>query len=379
MTRQLTVHGSPGLERRLHGALGRMARLVRAEVGDDEATLLLIGGYGRGEGGVELRGGVEYPHNNFDLLLLTRSRGAAARARLQERLAEPLRALGATLGVGVDLSVIARSELTHGPVRVMWYDLREGHRVLFGDADFLRTATHLTVDRIPGQEIHRLVRNRGTLLLLNRLWIEGGHLAPGSRICVKHRAKAVLGIGDALLHTGGAYHWSYLEKARRIAEMPAAPSLFQELYEASITFRLRPDYSQVPSILTRPFPWPLMRILERIYLDFEAHRRGRAIHDLNQLAMTPEPARSLRSATRDGARHLRAVLTGREAPISEARLDRAFADLLFDGDLGRAAAALRCAPEEALATYVRAWGADADPNFAAVERTVVGSTTQEAS
>jgi hypothetical protein len=78
MTRY-TARGGAEVEARIRVLIGEVGEAVTAAVEPRHLrALLLIGGYGRGEGGVEVREGVEHPHNNLDFLLVTRGvrRGA---------------------------------------------------------------------------------------------------------------------------------------------------------------------------------------------------------------------------------------------------------------------------------------------------------------
>jgi hypothetical protein len=267
MTR-FTVYGDDGLEARIRTTLMAMAAEV-AEACPKPASpvLILFGGYGRGEGGTERRGRETLPHNNFDLLLLTRGLGPRRRQGLQRRLSAVLRGIGSRLGVGVDLSVVPRRVLTRGRSTVMWHDLRGGHHTLLGDGSFLQRCTHL--DHVPADDMHRLLVNRGTLLLINRsLGARGRDTAGERRLVLKHRAKAILGYGDALLHAAGLYHWSYLEKARRVDLLPGGDPAFAALHRDALEFRLAPDYTEPPTSLLDFDDEVVDRLLAPVHLAF---------------------------------------------------------------------------------------------------------------
>ena len=54
--------------------------------------------------------------------------------------------------------------------------------------------------------------------------------------------KAIIGFGDALLFITGDYHWSYLEKLKRVEASEHFDSNFKELYKEAAKFRLSAKY-----------------------------------------------------------------------------------------------------------------------------------------
>ena len=68
---RFTARGGPEVEARIRGAVSEAADVMRAVLRPEEyRAVVLLGGYGRGEGGVELRDGEERPHNNLDFLVI---------------------------------------------------------------------------------------------------------------------------------------------------------------------------------------------------------------------------------------------------------------------------------------------------------------------
>lgn len=376
--RPLTVMRAPSVEAELRRILDRAKAVVSGQVSPSSLqALLLIGGYGRGEGGVERRSGALRPHNNLDLLLVTRGMGRRARQRLTNELDGRLEPLRQESGIGIDLSIVPRGRLVRGPVRVMWYDIRSGHRLLLGDDTFLREARHLAPDNIDRTDAARLIRNRGTLLLLNRLWMRAG-VRPDHPVLVRHRAKAILGFGDAVLFPAGLYHWSYLEKARRI-RAHAPGRAFRELYETALDFRLAPDYDRVPDALAAPLSGQVMASLQEAYRAFEAWRLGASVADLESLGRLLA-RRTPRVRVEKAAGRVLHAARGRGAYLHDHDLTVAFPFLLFGGDAGEARAArdLGCDPSNALHDYVQSWGAVCDPSLAGVADRMQPAHAEEA-
>ncbi|MDP6446353.1 MAG: hypothetical protein QF805_21355, partial [Pirellulaceae bacterium] len=272
-----TVFGTAELEQQVRSLVCDVAAIVdRLMKPKDYRSLVLLGGYGRGEGGVEVRGDEAFPHNNLDFLLITRKmnsrRQAACRAEIDSAMA-PVRE---KYGIGIDFSTIGVSKLRRSPSLVMWYDMRYGHRTVLGDAEFVPSLKQFSVDKIPAWNVRDLLVNRGTLFVINDM-LMAAQLPPEQvgRPVVKHVMKAIIGYGDALLYHLGRYHWSYGEKQRRMQTSWETSDAFRELYEEAISFRFQPNYE---SYLERDFAtWmdDLRDVLSPVHLHCEENRLKR--------------------------------------------------------------------------------------------------------
>lgn len=255
MSSSLTAVGTPAAEDRVRRDLGRLVAVVREHVpGDLLTAVALIGGFGRGEGGMILRpDGSLGPFNDYDLLIVTR--GPFDQAPL--RAAAP--ALARELGVDfVDFGVISAGALPGTPATVFWYEAREGHRILHGPADVLRALPRIDPARLPLVEGTRLLVNRGLALLwawrhLDEAIASGTPLGPEKRrFTVTAIHKAVLAVGDAALIRAGAYHISYRERARRLDSVPLpvadlGAAAFREAHAAATEFKLHPRVGDEPA------------------------------------------------------------------------------------------------------------------------------------
>jgi hypothetical protein len=399
--RRFTVYGGDELE----ASLLRLTRSVADEVKrivppKDLVALVLLGGYGRGEGGVEAREGRERPHNNLDFLLLTAGTSRRRSHDLKQRIDDRLTPLAAAWEIGLDLGVLPAARLRRAPNLVMWYDLRHGHRTLAGDPDFVPSLRHLRVDRIPAEDVRNLLVNRGSLLLINDELAARGRLRAHRRTVVKHTVKAVLGYGDAYLFHRGLYHWSYREKQARFRSLEGVDAAFQSLYDLAMDFRFRPDYDRfLRCEETARWLSELRPRLEGIHLWTEARRLG-----WSSPAWSEYPLRFLRHRVFDLA-HRPAALARRvgrastqrlaRAPRSELALDLASRAALSAADvrdrlaLGFPAVAYvgkahvlstlahhtlttldgeptGTSHEELRRAYLRVWALHGDPNFGAV-------------
>jgi hypothetical protein len=271
---RFTLRGSTAVEAEIAGLVRQAATTIGAHVPRDRLrTLALIGGYGRGEGGVERRGGRERPHNNLDFLLVLER---PERPGLKEVLDQALAPLRRQYAMGIDLGLVTVRALRRAPCRVMWYDMRYGHKTVLGDASFLPSLTHFSREAIVPEDARDLLINRGTLLVINELLLEQRELdEERRRAVIRHAAKAIIGYGDALLFFRGRYHWSYAEKQRRMADQHDVPEGFRRLYEEATTFRFEPDYERLAKRELRPWLGEVREQLADIHLACEAIRLAR--------------------------------------------------------------------------------------------------------
>ena len=391
---RFTARGSQAVEERIAELVASVATAADKALKPEEyVALILLGGFGRGEGGVVVVNGEERPHNNLDFLLIARANAPAALEDLRRRLNETLLPISRQHDVELDVSVIADRKLRRSAPLVMWYDMRNGHKTLLGDKDYVPSLTQFRLDRIRAWDVRNLLVNRGTLLIINDHMLASGPVTETTRrIVIKHVMKAIIGYGDALLYFLGDYDWSYQEKQRRMKNHPGVPANFKALYDEAIEFRFVPAYE---TYLERdPVAWmgDLREALAVIHLECESHRLRRP-----GITWSQYPSEAFAAVLRQDIGSPRAwakkvVSYGRTAPCRARILGRAAAmgcraagpagqlPILFPVvgyDLDNAgyrdlAAGLLEAHDtethELRRAYLMRWGAVGDSNFASLLR-----------
>ncbi|AQS38743.1 hypothetical protein Sps_03616 [Shewanella psychrophila] len=236
-------------------------------------ALVLLGGYGRGEGGLIPHpvSGQLYPHNNFDLLLIF-NKQTNADSQLKESINQALQPIRQQAGLGIDISFTTQAKMRNAPCRVIWYDMRHGHRTLLGDIDFVPSLTQHTVSSIPAWDARNLLINRGSLLLINRFLLAQNDPEPYRATIIKHTMKAIIGYGDALLFSLGKYHWSYAEKQQRMANETSVEPEFKQLYLQAMSFRFSPSYARYQNINLASWNESIITSLQPVHLRCERLR-----------------------------------------------------------------------------------------------------------
>ena len=207
-------------------------------------ALVLMGGYGRGEGGYCMKEGKPSPYNDYDYFVVVNNMSRKEAQALQNHLKELAHRLSVIVGVEVDLAVLRSETLASAPFTLMNAEMKWGHRVIAGNQHVLDSMPSMPFDKLTLGEFTRLMNNRGALLLMNsRILASNKHLDAQEReIFFKYLFKAVLACGDAYLATDGSYHPSYAEKRKRMATLGNLPEQgFIDLYEQAVKQKFQPD------------------------------------------------------------------------------------------------------------------------------------------
>lgn len=271
---ELTLRGSPEFEQKLLANIQDFAASCKHQLSPKEyVALLLIGSYGRGEGGVEIVAGHEKPHNDLDFVIISKFHSQEQIHRQEKKLFHSLKQLETATGVEAKLSIIPALKLHWiAPVLIM-YELLNGSHLLLGDLKTLKSLKRFQLQSIPNWDMRNLLINRASLLLINECLLQKKSLNQAQkRLFVRHIMKAIIGYGDTLLYFLDDYHWSYVIKQERIAKHQQINAAFKEIYHEASEFRFQPDYTVY---LERDFRTWLDRLyptLQGIHLDCESLR-----------------------------------------------------------------------------------------------------------
>ena len=257
-------------------------------------ALWLGGGYGRGEGGVLRLPGGDWPYNDLEFYVCLRGN----RFLNGRRFGPPLRALaeamGPAAGLDIEFQIISLAQLRQSKPSMFYYDLVAGHRLLAGPERLLETCSrHSDPRHLPLAEATRLLLNRSTGLVFARQRLSRNPLrADDADFIARNIAKAQLALGDAVLTFFGSYHWSCLERHRRLLALPQSKATpwFQELrdhHAAGVEFKLHPRQS-LPNAetLSRDYQRVASFTLP-IWLWVESRRLGKEFRSAGEYVASP--------------------------------------------------------------------------------------------
>ena len=220
---QYTVLDDPAAEAAVQEQLDRITAGIRNALGEQLRAIVLTGSFGRGEGGVIRKDGRYRPVNDFDIgVLVSAPDYFLRRKQLQARLQQAADELAPQVGVKqIDVGISHALSFRLAPNLVNWYEIRNGHRVLWGDVDLKKLMPALPAHRLPLLDGAIYFLSRGSGLLIPALYF-----LPDREIAERQRenfqlevSKACLAMGDALLLLRKRYHFSYAERQRRMRKV----------------------------------------------------------------------------------------------------------------------------------------------------------------
>ncbi len=241
-------------------------------------SILLIGGFGRGEGGVQLKNGNYIPANDYDILVVIRS-WKRIPSNLKNGFLQLENKLNKQVSVKqIDLVPFESWKLSIPMSTIVRYELKYGYKVLYGT---LRNKIRCFPARfIPLSEGTRYFRTRGGGLLIARLLLDNvGAYSSKDRLELAtleiNKAKIVL--GDSYLIQHHEYNYSYLRRIGKFMELKNGWNIPDEVahqYMIGIKNKLSPDFSTLSLESTnREWQQTTKLFLER-FLIFESKRLG---------------------------------------------------------------------------------------------------------
>lgn len=200
-------------------------------------SLVLGGGYGRGEGGVMQKSdGVGFS-NDLDYFLFDDD---PANPELNRWCREIEAAESELLGIDVEIKCLRANSIGDPSRSMMFADLVAGHCVVAGDAGFLKNLSKgLNFSRIEAEEATRLLWNRGSGMYFSRCKMG----ANGEKtFVIRNHAKLKLALGDAWLCSHGRYTSKCRERNARLQDCDLPPELseIRKWHAEGVDFKFSP-------------------------------------------------------------------------------------------------------------------------------------------
>jgi hypothetical protein len=278
-----TLDGGETVEARIARDQALIGAAVQEVLGPPEfRALVLMGGYGRGEGGYVCRDGQPEAYNDYDYFVVVRGLSRARRNALSEALAERARDLEHQVGVEVDFALLSDDRLPHAEYSLMNAEMIWGHRVVAGDLDVLDAMPLMPFGSLPLGEFTRLLLNRGALLLMNqRRLADGTSLRPQAQeVFFKYLFKAVLACGDARLAGEHVYHPSYVKKLELLESIVwDGKSDLMDCYRQAWENKFHPDYGRYVGEDSEGWQERVVRLWLDTLAWFEGCRTGKNVGD----------------------------------------------------------------------------------------------------
>lgn len=245
---RFTVDGSDKLEKHIASQMEEIAQEASEIFNDgDLYSIVLGGGYGKGEGGVLKKNEDEKTFNDYDLFVITDGVSLSQKKIYHHELEKISRKLTEKFGIDVDFAFpINFKDIRKLPFTQMWGELRHGYFTVAGKEGAVDSYLHTDLKDLPHSEAKKLLVNRGVGLKLaaDRLEKVSELNDEDVDFISRNIFKAVLSLGDAHLIISGKFHHSY-RKRGDIVDNSDLSIEFKKIYAQAVDYKLHPrlDYS----------------------------------------------------------------------------------------------------------------------------------------
>lgn len=233
-----TIYNDPEVDAHIAKDCATLCEIILSRI-PYAVSVVLVGGFGRGEGSVLKYGGIIQPINDYDVIVLVPS---SAQKRLTDLIALKKVLSGAVKIRQVDVALFGIDELKHLPRKMAIYDLRNHAKILFGDTNVLSDIPMFG----PGDILRRESRVPIFLYLGALLQafpeIKSESHEQHSFWCAQQISKAVIGFSTAHLVLRREYAASYRERKIRALNLFCGDREMSKLIEFGYDFKLQPQY-----------------------------------------------------------------------------------------------------------------------------------------
>lgn len=209
-------------------------------------SIILMGGYGKGEGGIIKTKKGYMPVNDFDLYIVTEK---LMPDKFLEDLAEKI---SKKLGWGgkahaeafetarydfkkflhIDIRCLVKSQLKYLPHTVRYFEMKYASKVLYGE-DVLKLFPEIKEDELPISEGLRLIMNRQILLMIAMKpeWVKNPRLMTKQerKILFYYIGKAYFTACENILICNGRFKPTYYGRAIELKKMGGYPELVKKV------------------------------------------------------------------------------------------------------------------------------------------------------
>ena len=211
----------------------------------DIAAILLGGGYGRGEGGVLIEDNKEYLYNDYDLFVILKNISYFRKKEYQNKIHYIHQKFTPLFKIDVDVGPLQTvNAISKAPHWMMWYELKNGHKVLWGNKLIKNYFPDYQHEKMPIMEAYRLLLNRGVGLLLCKEHFETYDEIESQEFVLRNIRKAQLAMGDAFLIKKGKFHYSYQKRSEIFSQLGKEEDLLKlgifNYYKIAYDFKERP-------------------------------------------------------------------------------------------------------------------------------------------
>jgi len=245
-----TIHRDKRIDSVIQSQLDLICKAIATKLPVE--SIILTGGFGRGEGSVIIEGDKVIPLNDYDLVVVVENFRFVDRILKFKALRQLSEKLAEKVGIDfVDIYVLSVADIKSLAPTIFNYELRYGSTVIYGN-NVLKDLPATSPKEIPLWEGTRLLYNRmlGLLWGFSTEYLSKMPTKKKREFLISQCVKAALACCESLLLLAGEYNYS-CQKRREIFNKNYK-RMFNELYEVlpklservsiATDFKLSPDY-----------------------------------------------------------------------------------------------------------------------------------------
>lgn len=296
-----TIHHNDDIYKKIGKDLDLITQEVLTLLGGEVHSIILCGGFGRGEGSVVVQNGIVRVINDYDLYVVLKERNRLKYAILYKRYHNQLNILAEQLAQRfsmkqIDLALKHRSYFdSSAPLKIENYEVLNGHILLYGAEDPCISMPDWRSEDIPLFEGTWLFRNRGGGLLLAGRYFVGHDGIPAEKRenFVIECGKAQLAIGDSLLLLRGRYHHLYSKRLEALDSLSVDDVPEGEMvlvhYREALEQKLRPAFDRFYRRDLVLWWFEIAELFGTFYRRFEEQRLGVPFNDWVEYSALGKP------------------------------------------------------------------------------------------
>ena len=296
-----TIDQNAAVDAKIQSDMNYITGQVINLLGDYVHSILLCGGFGRGEGSVVKKNNYIHIVNDYDFTIVLNAKNRPHYAMLYKKFHAVLEAIAVQLASELEIKQI---DLGLKPLyyfsnekflRIENYEVKKGHILIVGDEDPTEKMPNWRAEEIPLFEGTWLFRNRGLGMLIAALYFLNKEGIPEDKKenFVVECTKAQLAMGDSILLLKGSYHHLYNERLKRAADIDIEdiPEGIEILagYTEALRHKLRPDFNKFYQRDLREWWFTITRQMDIFYRYFEQKRLNTRFDDWDDYTSLPKP------------------------------------------------------------------------------------------
>ncbi len=290
MSSKYTVYGSNVIENKIDNDLELIRKTVLKEIPEkDISALILGGGYGRGEGGVLFDADNELTFNDYDFFVITPKLSSARKKHYNSIFYQLHKELTPKIGIDVDFGpIVFENTIPKIPFSLMWFELKYGHIVIYGNKKILQTLPEYKGNNIPLVEALNLLLNRASGLVFaeKKIQSDKANSQEDIEFIIRNIMKARIAAGDAILMTNRTYDHSYVRRMELLKKIKDKPIIlknnFFEIYSEAMEYKLKPEHKKfVDAGLEKIFE-ETKNVYREIYLYTFSKYFGKSLNDFDE-------------------------------------------------------------------------------------------------